>query len=320
MATAEQIKSLVKAYVDRNHEKFKTVVLQIAAHEAKLGRAKIARDLKTLIDKAGAKSVGIVQLNTQYPMLEVSLPSRSLSELVVSDDIHARIKRILTEYRNRGKLSAHSLKNRRKILIEGSPGTGKTLTASIIASELKLSLYTVQMDKLVTKFMGETSVKLRQVFNCIETMPGVYLFDEFDAIGADRSLDNEVGEMRRILNSFLQFIEQDSSDSIIIAATNNSKMLDQALFRRFDDVLHYSLPTDKEIAQLLTHKLNSYDREFKITRQLIEAAAQLSQSEISRVCEDAIKGSILSGKPISQRQLINLFEERYVIYEMKEAS
>jgi SpoVK/Ycf46/Vps4 family AAA+-type ATPase len=211
------------------------------------------------------------------------------------------------------------LTNRRKILIEGSPGTGKTLTASVIASELTLPLYTVQMDKLVTKFMGETSVKLRQVFDSIESMTGVYLFDEFDAIGADRSLDNEVGEMRRILNSFLQFIEQDSSDSIIIAATNNSKMLDQALFRRFDDVLHYSLPTDKEIERLFAYRLKSYDKEFRITNQLIKVADGLSQAEISRVCEDAIKVSILSGNPISQHQVIDLVKERHTIYGKKEA-
>jgi SpoVK/Ycf46/Vps4 family AAA+-type ATPase len=116
------------------------------------------------------------------------------------------------------------------------------MTASVIASELELPLYTVQVDKLVTKFMGETSARLRQIFDNVEIQQGIYLFDEFDAIGADRTLDNEVGEMRRVLNSFLQFIEQDASDSIIIAATNNQKMLDQALFRRFDDVLIAGAP------------------------------------------------------------------------------
>lgn len=319
VATAEQIKSLVKAYVDRNDERFKTVVLQIAAHEAKLGHDKFARDLKALIDKIEVKRANIVQLNAQNPMLELSIPSYKLTELIVSDDIHDKIKRILNEYRNRNKLHSYGLTNRRKILIEGSPGTGKTLTASVIASELSLPLYTVQMDKLVTKFMGETSVKLRQVFDSIESLMGVYLFDEFDAIGADRSLDNEVGEMRRILNSFLQFLEQDSSDSIIIAATNNPKMLDQALFRRFDDVLHYSLPTEKEIERLFVCKLKSYDKNIEITNQLIEIAVGLSHAEISRVCEDAIKDSILSEKTITQQQVINLVKERRVIYNKKEA-
>ena len=165
MATADQIKSLVKAYVDRNDEKFKTVVLQIAAHEAKLGHDNFARELKLQIDKLGNKRASIVQLTSQNPMLLLSTPNYDLSELIVSDDISEKIQRILNEYRNRNKLYSYGLVNRRKILIEGQPGTGKTLTASIIASELSLPLYTVQMDKLVTKFMGETSAKLRQIFD-----------------------------------------------------------------------------------------------------------------------------------------------------------
>lgn len=319
MATAEQIKSLVKAYVDQNDEKFKTVVLQIAAHEAKLGHDNIARELKKQIDKVGTKRASIVQLTPSNPMLSFSMPSHDLSELIVSEDIFDKIQRILNEYRNRNKLSSYGLSNRRKILIEGNPGTGKTLTASVIASELSLPLYTVQMDKLVTKFMGETSAKLRQIFDSIAETEGVYLFDEFDAIGADRSLDNEVGEMRRILNSFLQFIEQDSSESIIVAATNNQKLLDQALFRRFDDVLHYSLPTPSEIKRLIEYKVVAFDSYFPIQQEVIKVAEGLSHAEIVRVCDDAIKNSILDDKPITQKAIIQLLKERHTIYMGKEA-
>ncbi len=319
MATAEQMKSLVKAYADCNDEKFKTVVLQIAAHEARLGHDNLARELKKQVDRVGSKRTNIVQLTSTNPMLSLSMPSHDLSELIVSEDITDKIQRILNEYRNRNKLISYGLTNRRKILIEGNPGTGKTLTASIIASELSLPLYTVQMDKLVTKFMGETSAKLRQVFDSIESNVGVYLFDEFDAIGADRSLDNEVGEMRRILNSFLQFIEQDGSESIIIAATNNQRLLDQALFRRFDDVLHYMLPTHMEIKRLLEYKIKSYDENFTIPKDVIKAADGLSHAEIARVCDDAIKNSILNDESITDKIIISLLNERHNVYSCKEA-
>ena len=159
MATADQLKSLVKAYVERNDEKFKTVVLQIAAHEAKLGHDNFARELKKQIDKMGNRRPSIIQLTSQNPMLSLSVPNYDLSELIVSVEIRENINRILNEYRNRNKLHSYGLMNRRKIMIEGKPGTGKTLTAAIIASELSLPLYTVQMDKLITKFMGETSTK-----------------------------------------------------------------------------------------------------------------------------------------------------------------
>ena len=167
--------------------------------------------------------------------------------------------------------------------------------------------------------MGETSAKLRQIFDSIQSIIGVYFFDEFDAIGADRSLDNEVGEMRRILNSFLQFIEQDSSESIIIAATNNQKLLDQALFRRFDDVLHYSLPTTDEIRRLFEYKLVNYDKNFKITKEIIQVADGLNHAEIVKVCDDAIKSSILVDQPLNSKELSSLLSERKKIYSYKEA-
>ena len=259
MATAEQVKSLVKAYVDHDEEKFKTVALQIAAHEARAGHDTVARDLKKEIDKISKMNHGTYRIEPANPLFLFSTPSVKKNDLIVSTDLETRIERVLTEFRNRRKLQSYGYANRRKLLLEGASGTGKTLTASVIASELGLPLYTVQMDKLVSKFMGETSAKLRQVFESMYTDEGVYFFDEFDAIGSDRSFDNEVGEMRRILNSFLQFIEQDSSDSLIISATNNQKLLDKALFRRFDYVLHYDLPAKDEIYRLFEYKINVHN-------------------------------------------------------------
>jgi SpoVK/Ycf46/Vps4 family AAA+-type ATPase len=127
-------------------------------------------------------------------------------------------------------------------------------------------------------------------------------------------LDNEVGEMRRILNSFLQFIEQDNSDSIIIAATNNRKLLDQALFRRFDDVLHYTLPSDDEIERIFLYKLSVFQKDIDISQKLIRSSRNLSQAELVRICNDAIKNSILNEQPILEKNLIQLVKERHQIY------
>lgn len=318
MATSEQIKSLIKAHIDHDDDRFKTVSLQIAAYEAKIGHTQFARDIKKLTESMTRGKNNVISIGNVNPMFSVSTPSAKLSDLVVSDEISMRIERILNEYRNQNRLKKFGLQNRRKILIEGRPGTGKTFTASIIASELNLPLFSVQMDKVVTKFMGETSVKLRQIFDTINTTIGVYFFDEFDAIGADRNLDNEVGEARRILNSFLQYIEQDESQSIIIAATNNQKLLDQALFRRFDDVLHYSLPTTTEIKKLFEKQINNFEKKFFVTDKLVDLAEGLSQAEIIRVCDDSIKNSILSGQKIHERDIALLISERKNAYS-KEA-
>lgn len=320
MATADQIRNLVRAYNVHDDEKFKTVVLQIAAHEARLGHSSFAQELRKEANAVGKNgSATVLRLNDQNTMLQLSMPSVQLTELIASDAILSKINRILVEFRNKNKLYSSGLSNRRKILLEGAPGTGKTMTASIIASELGLPLFTVQVDKLVNKFMGETSVRLRQIFDSMSTDVGVYLFDEFDAIGADRSMDNEVGEMRRILNSFLQFIEIDASDSIIIASTNNHKMLDKALFRRFDDVIHYELPDDHQISMLFEYKLDGYAHGNVCSLEVIEAARGLSHAELSLVANDAIKDSILYGSDISSLTLISLLNERHRNYNSEEA-
>jgi len=316
MATADQIKSLIRAHSDQDNERFKTTALQISAYEARQGHTQLARDIKTLLEKSGVPKGRIIQFNNQNQALLMSMPDSRLSDIVVSDETQGRIERILNEYMNRKKLHSFGMANRRKILIEGAPGTGKTMTASIIASELNLPLYTVQVDKLVTKFMGETSVKLRQIFDSIESIIGVYFFDEFDAIGADRGIDNEVGEMRRILNSFLQFLEQDVSESLIIAATNNQKILDKALFRRFDDVLHYSMPSADDVRKLFRVKFEIFSPGFSPSETLVERAVSLSHAEISRVCDDAVKNAILANtEEIRQDDLFRLVNERLVVYE-----
>jgi len=316
MATADQLKSLIRAHSDQDNERFKTTALQISAYEARLGHVQLARDIKAILEKPGRSKPQIIQFNNQNQALLMSMPDIRLSDLVVSDETLKRIERILNEYLNRKKLHSFGMTNRRKILIEGDPGTGKTLTASIIASELQLPLYTVQMDKLMTKFMGETSVKLRQIFDSIESIIGVYFFDEFDAIGADRGIDNEVGEMRRILNSFLQFLEQDNSESIIIAATNNQRILDKALFRRFDDVLHYSMPSPEDVRRLFRVKFDTFSPVFSPSETLLEKAVSLSHAEISRVCDDAIKNAILDNSDqINQNNLIKLVNERLAVYD-----
>lgn len=294
MATNEQVKLLVKAHFE-SEDRFRTTVLQIAASEASKGKSNFARDLKIILDSEKAKKNKSITLKgfTFNDLISSTLPEKKLSELVVSDITLNKIKRIISEFNNQEKLKSHGLTNNRKILLEGSPGTGKTMTASILANELKLPLCTVLMDKMLTKYMGETSTKLRQIFDDISNCQGVYLFDEFDTIGGERNLDNDVGEIRRVLNTFLQLIENDTSNSIIIASTNNLKMLDQALFRRFDEIINYELPSESEIKQLINNRLGTFNSS-EISKEVIESCVGMSQAEIVKVCDDLIKESILN--------------------------
>ena len=316
MATANQLKMLVKSHFEENNEKFNTIALQIAAHEARLGHTNLANDIRKIIESSKNNNPRLknIDSNLQGLFLEI-YPQERLSDLVVSPQIKERIERIIHEFTYKDKLFKHNLENRRKILLSGNPGTGKTMTASIIANELRLPIYVVLMDKIVTKYMGETSAKLRQIFDFIKDVPAVYLFDEFDAIGGQRGKDNEVGEMRRVLNSFLQFLERDHSDSLIIAATNNLELLDQALFRRFDDVIRYQLPTDNEKLQLLKNRLNG-NLSNKEIKDLLPELTSLSHAEINQACLDVIKTSVIYDLPIKFDLVVKTIRERKSAYNL----
>ncbi len=316
MATAEQIKSLIRSHFSDQSEQFFTVALQVAAHEARQGHDALANDIRSLVDKAKVRPARVVAFIPDLENLVLSSePRERIGSLVLSDEMRARIERILKEFRQKAKLEKHGLTHRRKILLAGPPGTGKTLTAAVLAGELNLPLYTILMDKIVTRYMGETSAKLRQIFDVIQERRGVYLFDEFDAIGGERSRADDVGEMRRVLNSFLQFIEHDSSDSLIVAATNNPKILDQALFRRFDDVLHYQLPESGEIERLIENRLGSFRQKSISLDASVKVALSLSHAEIAQACDDAIKEAILTDRNnVTATLLKQMLHERRSAY------
>lgn len=298
MATAEQIKSLIKAHYEGNNDAFKSIALQIAAREALQNHPSIAKELRTAIDKGilnqGSK---IIHINPMLSELVLQCePQYTLATIILKEHQKAQIERIIAEYFQRDVIRRHGLTNRRKILLTGLPGTGKTITSEVLANALHLPLYSVFMDKLITKFLGETSARVRQIFDLIAAHPGVYMFDEFDALGSDRSREDDVGEMRRALNTFLQYIERDDSDSIIVAATNNERLLDNALFRRFDDIIRYELPTAQEIKDLIQIRLNDFlPKDQDQIFDLAERIGGISHAEVVKACDDALKEAIMAG-------------------------
>lgn len=322
MATAEQLKALVRSYAEGDQAQFLSVAMQVAAHAAKQGHGRLAQELRTLVDQVKTRSqLAPRRLDPPTPLtqprgelaglLSVSYPSTRLSELVLQPTVGERLERVLREHKQAHKLREHGLRPRHRMLLVGPPGSGKTMTAAALAGEMQLPLFTIVLDGLITKFMGETAAKLRLIFDAIRATRGVYLFDEFDAIGGQRGASNDVGEIRRVLNSFLQFLEQDQSDSLIISATNHPELLDHALFRRFDDVLEYHTPSGELANRTILAKLGTFvsgDLEWK---QLSEAASGLSYAELARACNDAIKEAILDDKAaVTTQGLLRAFEER----------
>jgi SpoVK/Ycf46/Vps4 family AAA+-type ATPase len=227
-------------------------------------------------------------------LLTVGYPKTRLTDMALSEALAERLERGIREQRQRERLRSHGFSPLRKLLLIGPSGTGKTMTASALAGELGLPLFTIQLDGLITKFMGETAAKLRLVFGAITETRGVYLFDEFDALGSQRGIGNDVGEIRRVLNSFLQFLELDDSDSLVIGATNHVGLLDQALFRRFDAVFEYELPTPAIAAAVMTARLALLETTAVDWNAATSSAEGLSHAELTRACEQAAKDALLN--------------------------
>lgn len=325
MASSEQLKALLLSHLTGDDERFLSIALQVAAHEARIGHGKLAVELRDIVEKAKKQAKSAVVpvpiakgLKDATGLLYATTPQVRLNDLVTTDEVRDKLTRVIREQRHLGKLKSHGLAPRRRLLLVGPPGTGKTFTASVLAGELDYPLFQVRLDAVITKFMGESSAKLRQVFDAIREVRGVYFFDEFDALGTQRAMPNDVGEARRILNSFLQMIEQDDSNSVIVCATNHVQMLDYALFRRFDDVIQYRLPGKEEIVSLFRSRLKPYVEKAFPWAELAKKAEGLSSAEVTLAAQDAIKELLIHEHEIITVEMVEsaIEDRRGMSHEM----
>lgn len=323
MPTAAQVKALVRSHAEGDEQRFYSVAIQVAAQAARQGHVRFARELRDLVDRArtGADRSNTGQQTRPVPMVQprgelaglltAAYPKTRLVDMALSDAVRSRVERILVEQRDRTHIRAHGLQPLRRLLLVGPPGTGKTMTAAVLAGELSLPLFSIQLHSLITKYLGETAAKLRLIFDAMSETRAIYLFDEFDALGTDRASKNEVGEIRRVLNSFLQFLEHDDSDSIVVAATNHPGLLDKALLRRFDSVIEYGLP-DRDVAKQVLRSRLSLLKTTKVNwKQVLDAADALSHAELAKACEQAAKNAILARRTtVGTQEIVAALQER----------
>ncbi|TFD79214.1 AAA family ATPase [Cryobacterium fucosi] len=296
----QHITAMVRSHASGDEASFYSVALQIAAREAKAGHHVLANDIKKAVDASRERApLGNVTTLAQprgeiAELVEATHPDVHLRELVAAPDLVAQIKQVLAEQRQRKNLLDHGFTPAHRLLLEGPPGTGKTMTAAVLATELSLPMFTIRLDSLLSKFMGETASKLRLVFDAVAQRRAVYLFDEFDALGGDRS-GNDVGEARRILNSFLVFLEEASPESLVLAATNHRAILDKALFRRFDAVLTYALPDARQAAAVIKARLGTLASGTSLAK-LGDYTSGLSHAELVKAAETAAKTVLMRGE------------------------
>ncbi|ACK86231.1 AAA family ATPase [Methylorubrum extorquens] len=306
--STKHLLALLSSHIEGDEEQFLSIALQVAAQEARQGRPEDADKLKRLVQKArdqqraGRPAGGQTPIPLARPrgelqgLVESVYPKVTLASMVLSEEVQSRLTRVVRQQQERATLRDHGQAPTTHMLLVGPPGTGKTMTASALAGELRLPLFTVRLEALFSRFFGETAGKLRLLFDQIAQVRGVYLLDEFDAIGARRGDPNDVGEIRRVLNSVLAFMEEpNTTDSLVLAATNHVEALDEALARRFDEVIEYGLPDRRAGRAILERRLGKFKLASRSWEAIESALEGLSQGELVRAADAVVKDAILEG-------------------------
>jgi SpoVK/Ycf46/Vps4 family AAA+-type ATPase len=228
-------------------------------------------------------------------LVDARHPQRSRDEIVLAPKMGERLTRVVDEFRAQATLARHGLYPKSRLLFVGPPGCGKTLCAEIVAAELGLDILHARFDGIVSSYLGETANNLRRVFGYASQQRAVLFFDEFDALGKRRDDPQEVGELKRVVSSFLQILDAHPRDHVVIAATNHEGMLDDALWRRFDEVLCFARPTHAQLTKLLELRLSSVRRPAVDLDSFAQRMAGFSYADAERVCLEAVKAMLLRG-------------------------
>ncbi|WP_370500391.1 AAA family ATPase [Mycolicibacterium sp. jd] len=261
-----QLKEIFRAFHARDELAFRRAATEIIEEEQAKHHNALARDLqKLLIAGNGTVDSGTTILlpappkdrEGEWDLGEVREPERLLEDLVLRQSVSAALERIVEEVRQWSLLDAAGIPRRQRLLLQGPPGCGKTTAAEAVAAELGRPLLIVRLDAVVSSYLGETASNLRRILDYADQAPFVVLFDEFDALGRSRDDSSEHGEMKRVVTAFLQMTDRYRGPSLLLAATNHPSLLDEALWRRFDEVLTFDLPTVHQLRQLIRLRFKS---------------------------------------------------------------
>lgn len=325
MTTNEIIKKLFIAFSKKDEEEFYRLAEELINLEKRKKHNIVAKELKEALyatshsrinsNKRFKTDVPIPRDNdTGFPLLEIRSYSHTWEELILSTKTDYALKQIVLGFKSHEVLATYNLKPKNKVLFCGMPGTGKTFSAQVISSYLGIPLVYVNFEAIISSYLGETATNLKKVFNFISSGVWIVLFDEVDIIGKNRDDQHETGEIKRVVNNFLQMLDNFEGDSLIIASTNHPHILDPAIWRRFDEVINFELPDCSERNRLLNLYLKPIKKEKEINIELIaEDTEEFSPSDLKSMCRDAITHAI-----INERDLLTNSDLRYSLDRFKE--
>lgn len=331
MAKGLHIKKLFQSVKEGNLDSFKVIAQSIIEDERSKSHSQLANDLQKILDSTSSEKKSLSQSGVNYLhllpkdkdsnqiLMDIQEPNADLSELVLQPDVEHILREYIQEYEDHEILAAYGLPYKKKFLFCGPPGCGKTATAYALSTELNIPVLYTRFDSVVSSYLGETASNLRKIFDFASNGTWILFFDEFDAIGKKRDSIDEHGELKRVVNTFLQLLDGfKDNNSIVIAATNHQSLLDPALWRRFDEVILFEKPNKDQIQSLVSRQLNRYPHARINIEDISASLAGFSHADIEKICISAVKKAVMSRMNQVTSDLlvdqIQLYKKRYEIY------
>jgi SpoVK/Ycf46/Vps4 family AAA+-type ATPase len=311
---AALLKRIVRAIAERSERDLDELARKMVESERKTGHGRLATELETILSRSKQHSQFTLRaVETPPPNLRSLPQSRRFGEqlatvisreelehdMVLPPQTEQRFARIEREFAARDRLSRHGLRPRKTILLYGPPGCGKSLGAKRLAWNIGLPLMKVRFDALISSYFGESAANLRSVFDAAKERSCVLLLDECDFIARSRSTGKDIGEASRIVNSLLQLMEEYDAPGILVATTNIESSLDDALFRRFDDVFPIPPPGREELERLLRLSLSAVAVEPSVSLEaMVDELEGASAAMVVKAARDAAKAAVLTGRQV----------------------
>ena len=326
MTTSELIKQLFLSYSNKDYESFELAAREYIEREKRKKHNIVAKDLEKALYNTGGiptsqkrfKNNIPIPRDTEkgFPLLQIQHFDKNFDYLIISKETKEQLEQVIREFKYSDILTTYNLEYKKKILLCGKPGTGKTFSAQIMSSVLNIPLIYIRFDAIISSYLGETAGNLRKVFDFIECGTWIVLFDEFDIIGKNRDDNHEHGEIKRLVNNFLQMLDNVKGNSIILAATNHQNILDPAIWRRFDDVVYYNLPDEKSRCQLFEIYLKPIKRDKGINLvKFSQITKGLSPADIKMITEEAMKFAIINSRSSISMNDIEIAVNKFISRE-----
>jgi SpoVK/Ycf46/Vps4 family AAA+-type ATPase len=311
VARSDLIKRLFRSFRKGDQQSFIEAAREVIEDERRKHHTGLAQELTEIIEGHPSRN-GNGALPTMEPLpkdkdrgvelIEVLRPTRFLEDLILPPAQAETLRSVCQEFRSWEVLEANGLRPSSRLLFCGPPGCGKTATAEALANAVGLPLLYVRFDSVVSSLLGETAANLRKVFDFAAKGSWVLLFDEFDAVGRSRDDATEHGELKRVVNAFLQMLDRFRGHSLVIAATNFEQSLDPALWRRFDEVLRFERPDDSQIEALLKKRCACWLGPNRSVGTAVNELRGSSYGEVERACLDAAKRATLAGRSLLAKE------------------